>query len=223
MNAPKLDQFEWHRRLVRDGDLTPTERLVALALWDHYDPQKDDAVYPGRSRLADEMNLSKSTVDRSLKALREAGWIVRVRRGSSNGRRRLADEYRLTYPPRPGMKSTHDQSAPVTSDPARNSRHPCVDQSSPMRRTVSTSDDPTDHAINHQQTTAPAPALTVINGGFGTAGQRQKSVEKESLNGGFGPAHTDGPGGTDPWTGQPLTADNCEMCHGGFGCPDCAA
>ena len=217
MTAVKDDQFEWHRQLVRDGNLTPTERLVALALWDHYDPKRDEAVYPGRLRLADELNLSPSTIDRALKALRGSGWITRVRRGSSGGRRRLADEYRLTYPSRSRMKSTHDHSSPVVSDPEKITRHPCVDHSSPMRLSVSTSDDPIDHEINHEQITAHAPTLTLVNGGFGSAVEPEKSLRKES---------SPKPDDIDPWSGAPIPDPS--QCHdhrpaGGFGCPNCRA
>lgn len=167
MTAPEDDQFRWHREALDDRGLTAAARLVAAALWDYFDPKRPDPhIHPGRDLLSERLGLSTRTVDRSLASLRESGWIVRVRRGSDNGRRKIADTYRLAYPDRdgadaPGPVVTHDEWSPgsldtagecsedhwtpVSSDPDPITGHQRLDHSPPVSRTLDTSDSITRH------------------------------------------------------------------------------
>ena len=62
-------------------DLTPTEKLVALALADH---ASDDGrnVYPGYSRLTRKTSLAKSTVGENIHSLISKGWIAIERKAT---------------------------------------------------------------------------------------------------------------------------------------------
>lgn len=55
-------------------DLTPTEKLVALAMADH---ASDDGrnVYPGYARLGLKTGCDKRTIQRTISALMDKGWI----------------------------------------------------------------------------------------------------------------------------------------------------
>jgi len=76
----------------RDG---MTDFAVGLVLSTWASPD-GDSIFPGEERLAADFGCSRSTITRATKRLREAGWIEKVREGSSrNGK---ADEYRLTLP-----------------------------------------------------------------------------------------------------------------------------
>lgn len=167
-----FDKFEWLKQMVRDHSLTTTDRLTGSHLFNYAAPD-GGRVRPGRARLSAELGISKSTVDRSLRSLRDAHWIRREVHGSSSGRANVADVYRLTIsdiavlatyePVSTSDEWSQDQSAPVPSAPHQpvvngdewsgvTSQHQCVNQSALVRQPVSTSDDLTGHEHINQQT-----------------------------------------------------------------------
>ena len=89
-------RYEWEG-VVRRLALPRGVKLVAATLAQYADLD-GRRVRPGRERLAEEAGYSLKQVDRHLSKLREVGLIVRTRSGSANGRRALADEYRLAIP-----------------------------------------------------------------------------------------------------------------------------
>lgn len=89
-------RYEWEGA-VRRLALPRGVKLVAATVAQYADLDGRQ-VRPGRERLAEETGYSLKQVDRHLATLREVGLIVRTRSGSANGRRALADEYRLALP-----------------------------------------------------------------------------------------------------------------------------
>lgn len=89
-------RYEWET-VIRRLALPRGVKLVAALLAQYGNPDGRE-VRPGRELLAEESGYSTKQVDRHLKTLRDLGLIVRVRKGSANGRRALADEYRLAIP-----------------------------------------------------------------------------------------------------------------------------
>ncbi|MBO3751570.1 hypothetical protein J5X84_36320 [Streptosporangiaceae bacterium NEAU-GS5] len=96
MNLHPADPYTW-TRIVRRCQLAATVKAVAHVLADYASRDGRD-VRPGIDLLIGDTGLSKSTVIRALKRLRALGLIDRVVEGSKNGRRAIADEYRLTFP-----------------------------------------------------------------------------------------------------------------------------
>jgi DNA-binding transcriptional ArsR family regulator len=82
-------------RAVRDARLPSSAALVGLVLAT-YGNGDGTSIHPGEQRLAEGLGVSRSTVARAMKSLRDQGYIDRVREG--NARRGHADEYRLTLP-----------------------------------------------------------------------------------------------------------------------------
>ncbi len=72
--------FAW-RESVLESDLPPTARLVALVMSFDMDCCLPMATRVGPERLALRTGLSLRSVKAQIKALREAGWIVMVKRG----------------------------------------------------------------------------------------------------------------------------------------------
>lgn len=89
-------RYEWETT-VRRLALPRGVKLVAATLAQYADLDGRE-VRPGRPLLAEETGYSLKQVDRHLATLRGLGLIKRVRSGSANGRRKLADEYRLVIP-----------------------------------------------------------------------------------------------------------------------------
>jgi predicted RNA binding protein YcfA (HicA-like mRNA interferase family) len=89
-------RFDWERA-VRRSDLPKLRKLVAFALATYADPDGTNA-RPGLEELADACSMPYSTVKAHMKGLRDDGWLERTVRGSSLGRRKLADEHHLTVP-----------------------------------------------------------------------------------------------------------------------------
>lgn len=96
MTLRPVDPFEW-RRIVRRCRLGATTKHVASVLADYANPD-GTRVRPGNERLVAVTELGEKTVRRGLDKLRSVGLILRVFEGSKQGRRGLADEYRLTVP-----------------------------------------------------------------------------------------------------------------------------
>lgn len=97
MELQGADPHTW-RRVIRRARLGPSVKLVAYALADYGDSDDGRNVRPGVPRLVNVTELSKSSVVRGLKKLRDLGLVDRVFEGSAFGRRGLSDEYRLTIP-----------------------------------------------------------------------------------------------------------------------------
>lgn len=103
-------KFDYMRRLVGSG-LHSTHIHVAVAVWNHADEHGRKA-WPGNARLVDETGLSESTVKRSLRELKAAGWLRQESRGSRvKGK---ASEYALTLP---AIPVTHDPYSAVNDEP----------------------------------------------------------------------------------------------------------
>lgn len=96
MDLMPADPYTW-TRVVRRCQLGATVKSVAWVLADYASRDGRD-VRPGVDLLMADTELSKSSVVRALKRLRDVGLIERVFEGSAQGRRALADEYRLTFP-----------------------------------------------------------------------------------------------------------------------------
>ncbi len=92
----RLLRYEWETT-VRRLALPRGVKLVAATMAQYGNPDGTE-VRPGRERVAEETGYSLKQVDRHLKTLRDLGLLKRVRLGSANGRRALADEYRLVIP-----------------------------------------------------------------------------------------------------------------------------
>src|SRR5690554_6573802 len=71
------------QRRVFSSDLTPSARLVALAILDHWSPGRP--LWPSVARLAALTGLAESSVKRLLRELSDAGAFAVERRGA--GRR----------------------------------------------------------------------------------------------------------------------------------------
>lgn len=93
---PRPLRYEWEGVLRRLA-LPPSVKLVA-AFCAQYGNLDGAEVRPGVDRLALETTHDERTVRTAMTALRDLGLLTRVRCGSAQGRRGLADEYRLTIP-----------------------------------------------------------------------------------------------------------------------------
>lgn len=124
--AHPAGRFDWERALRR-SDLPKLRKLVAFTLATYADPDGTSA-RPGLTELADACSMPYSTVKAHLKALRDAGWLDRTVRGSSLGRRAMADEHHLTVPihsslvsPDRGEHSSLVSGTQLTSEPEQGS------------------------------------------------------------------------------------------------------
>lgn len=95
-SAPK---WEWEKALlersVAEG-LTPTTQHVALVLSTYADGDGND-IRPSVATVVRVSGRSRATVHEALRALRDAGWIEQLARGSGAAKR--ASLYRLAIPP----------------------------------------------------------------------------------------------------------------------------
>lgn len=119
---PPPFRYEWERT-IKAVILPPTVKHVGHVLATYADSDGRD-VFPGNERLTDDTGLSDKTVRTALERLRAVGLIERVAVGSRNGRRGVADVYRLVIPDdlleRVLLVSqAHRTPVAVTGDPAR--------------------------------------------------------------------------------------------------------
>lgn len=112
----RLPRYEWEGT-VRRLALPRGVKLVAATMAQYANPDGTE-VRPGRERVAEETGYSLKQVDRHLKTLRDLGLLKRVRMGSRNGRRALADEYRLVIPP--DILDRVDLVKPINVEPVDN-------------------------------------------------------------------------------------------------------
>ena len=77
-------------------DLPPAEKLVLLALADHYNGGTGLCI-PGQKLLAEQASMSVRSVQRHLSALEERGLIGRSARFRAEGRGRTSDAYSLRF------------------------------------------------------------------------------------------------------------------------------
>jgi biotin operon repressor len=83
-------RHRWLCRVVRDDKLPGAAHRTAVLLWELQNAERRCA-WPSLAYLARQLKMHKSTVIRSLDALRRRGWIITAHRG---GRQRT-NEYRL--------------------------------------------------------------------------------------------------------------------------------
>lgn len=86
---------EW-QRLIRDAPMPPAVKNVVGWLRT-YANADGTSIYPGVEKLMLATGLSRGTTVRALAALREAGLLVRTKRGGGRGSRK-SDEYRAGMP-----------------------------------------------------------------------------------------------------------------------------
>lgn len=195
-----FNQFDWHRQMIRSGDLNSTAKLVGAAMFDYSDEHGRN-VFPSKATLATDTGLSKSTVHRAIQSLRDAGWIRLVAEGGFSDQYNRPNEWRLTYPA--NLPDSQKSGGGVTSDtggvspllpPGYHQRYP----------PGVTSDTQTNHLTTQEQISDNSPRASrapVLSGG------------------GFGPSFA-----TDPWTGSRILdpcpehrnggGDDCLSCHG---------
>jgi biotin operon repressor len=127
-------------RVLRDARLTPSAALVGLVLAT-YGNGDGTSIHPGEVRLAEGLGVSRSTVARAMKTLRNEGYIERVREG--NARRGHADEYRLALPP--------DHVSPAVDHVSPEGDHvsPGTDHVSPVHGSRSAHDSPQSQVPGH--------------------------------------------------------------------------
>jgi len=68
------EQMVWHKMILRDPHLMPSDKVVAGLIM-HMINRQQGYAYPAFEYLAEETQLSRSTVKRALNHLRDLGWI----------------------------------------------------------------------------------------------------------------------------------------------------
>lgn len=99
MKRTDFSPLTWLAGVIRAPELHGQDkaRLVAAAILKYARANGGNA-HPGRALLAEDLDISVNTVDRALRRLVDAGWLVRVQSGSTAPRRNYADVYQLTVP-----------------------------------------------------------------------------------------------------------------------------
>lgn len=118
----RTDQrFRWKRTVVHDGSLSSTARLIATLLADEYAGPNSEGIFPTQQTIADAIGVKVDTVQRALKQLDDAGYILRETEQVLREKRRTS--YRLMWKADAGA-----QRASASSDTA-NLRHanPAID------------------------------------------------------------------------------------------------
>jgi hypothetical protein len=93
----RVGQHEW-RRAIRGQMNSPTTFAVAQAVVSYTDKDGSKA-HPGNERLAADLSCTTKTVQRSLKWLRDEGWLrLDVPANMPSQGRKIAQEWSLTVP-----------------------------------------------------------------------------------------------------------------------------
>lgn len=92
-------KFRWHDLMSREHQLTYTQYRLATVLWNYADTEGGN-IFPSRERLAEEVGVSKKTIDRNLARLEALCWIACEAKGNRRGRQGLNSIYSLRIPPR---------------------------------------------------------------------------------------------------------------------------
>jgi biotin operon repressor len=128
MSAAKRRSFKLnYLKQLRVAHLTHAQYRVLVAIMTYADQDGTNA-HPGFARLASECRMSRSTVSKSIKALKKSGWLRETSRGYPSGERRMASVFDLKIPeylalgefPGGDTRSvlyTGDESAPLDSKP----------------------------------------------------------------------------------------------------------
>jgi len=97
---------KWTEAIWAADDLTPTQKLVALAHATFADFQTGRDCYPGENRITAMTGLGRTSVIAARNVLEESGWLKASSRGGRRGSNR-ATWYSLTIPTRsPGERVT---------------------------------------------------------------------------------------------------------------------
>jgi hypothetical protein len=94
MTAP-TNMFEWSRAYFQNRDRSLHETRATMAALMTYGHFNKMTCFPSQARLAADTGLSVETIRRHLKKNMDAGWLVRLRIGSSGKHNSL---YRLVVP-----------------------------------------------------------------------------------------------------------------------------
>lgn len=87
------EQMAWHKLILRDPHLKPSDKVIAGLIM-HMINREQGYAYPAIEYLAEETQLSRSTVKRALDQLRDFGWI-----GTEKAGRNQPLRYYLTRSP----------------------------------------------------------------------------------------------------------------------------
>lgn len=90
------DKNTWIKKIMFDSACTPTEKHVAHALHFFAD-SLDGQCWPGQSLLAETTGLARETVSRTVRSLRDKGWISTTQRHRPDGSNSSLT-YQLTTP-----------------------------------------------------------------------------------------------------------------------------
>lgn len=92
-----FSKLTWIKAITVAEGLSVTAKLVGVALGNYTNSLGENA-HPGTRRLADDLDVTRKTIERQLVTLRDTGWVVLIRRSNDAGRRNYADVYRIQIP-----------------------------------------------------------------------------------------------------------------------------
>ncbi|MGV6850542.1 MAG: helix-turn-helix domain-containing protein [Marinibacterium sp.] len=81
MTAPTLNRFEWLKAVLQVEGLSATAKAAAAALAVQFYNDDTGQVNPRQETLAGYLKVHKDTVKRSLRELRNAGWLMQIGNG----------------------------------------------------------------------------------------------------------------------------------------------
>ncbi len=116
MSAKPINGILRAQRAVFDSDLTSPERLVLLAVLDHWS-RKSKVPFPGVAALATKTALGRSTVMRAVRTLEAKGAISVERRHGVSNHYSLAERFNPGEPVSPRDQSHSETSSTVTPPP----------------------------------------------------------------------------------------------------------